>query len=268
LAVSKGRRHKRKQEVKAAQKARTAEKAKGLQKMYERACELVEQGQPEQARRLYETLETAAQDPRLCALVANDLGALAALGGDLASARAGFQKALIINEGCGPARDNLALLDEEEVEKTTEPETLRIPLAPVRGPPSGPALEDVRAEDSVAHSLRECPSTRGASGLHSTLPAGEPDAPVKVAIVSFLFNWPSTGGGIVHTVELGKFLAKAGYTVRHFYARYRDLIWDIGAVSRPCPSTANPWTSCPRIGSCAPSRPAFARRWTASTPIT
>ena len=41
---------------------------------------------------------------------------------------------------------------------------------------------------------------------------------VKVAILSFLFNWPSTGGGIVHTVELAHFLARAGYDVRHFHA--------------------------------------------------
>jgi glycosyltransferase involved in cell wall biosynthesis len=41
----------------------------------------------------------------------------------------------------------------------------------------------------------------------------------KVALASFLFNWPSTGGGIVHTVELGKFLQAAGFEVHHFYAR-------------------------------------------------
>jgi glycosyltransferase involved in cell wall biosynthesis len=47
-------------------------------------------------------------------------------------------------------------------------------------------------------------------------------------VLSFLFNWPSTGGGIVHTVELAQFLAKAGYEVRHFYARYDP--WEIGRV--------------------------------------
>ena len=37
----------------------------------------------------------------------------------------------------------------------------------------------------------------------------------RVAILSFLFNWPSIGGGNIHTVELATFLARAGYDVRH-----------------------------------------------------
>ncbi len=57
------------------------------------------------------------------------------------------------------------------------------------------------------------------------------EAPIKVALLSFLFNWPSTGGGIVHTVELARFLAAAGYDVRHFYARYDP--WEIGRVGTP-----------------------------------
>ncbi len=40
----------------------------------------------------------------------------------------------------------------------------------------------------------------------------------KVAICSFLFNWPSSGGGITHTYELIKFLGLAGYDVVHLYA--------------------------------------------------
>jgi glycosyltransferase involved in cell wall biosynthesis len=56
---------------------------------------------------------------------------------------------------------------------------------------------------------------------------------VRVAILSFLFNWPSTGGGIVHTVELAQFLARAGYEVRHVHARLPD--WGIGRVDAPLP---------------------------------
>jgi glycosyltransferase involved in cell wall biosynthesis len=56
---------------------------------------------------------------------------------------------------------------------------------------------------------------------------------VRVAIVSFLFNWPSAGGGIVHTVELAQFLGRAGYTVRHFYAQY--AAWEIGRVEGELP---------------------------------
>lgn len=60
----------------------------------------------------------------------------------------------------------------------------------------------------------------------------------RIAIVSFLFNWPSTGGGTVHTMELAKFLAKAGYEVLHIYARFPP--WRIGGVegSLPYPSQA------------------------------
>ena len=56
---------------------------------------------------------------------------------------------------------------------------------------------------------------------------------VRVAILSFLFNWPSTGRGIVHTVELARFLAKAGFDVRHFYAR--NLPWGVGKVEQSLP---------------------------------
>jgi hypothetical protein len=55
---------------------------------------------------------------------------------------------------------------------------------------------------------------------------------VRVAILSFLFNWPSTGGGIIHTVELATFLRQAGFEVALFYARYAP--WGIGQVEE-CP---------------------------------
>jgi len=58
---------------------------------------------------------------------------------------------------------------------------------------------------------------------------GPEAAPVRVAIVSLLFNWPSTGGGTVHTAEAGEFLARAGYEVRHFYAKYPG--WEVGVVT-------------------------------------
>ncbi|WP_339910226.1 glycosyltransferase family 4 protein [Symmachiella dynata] len=65
-------------------------------------------------------------------------------------------------------------------------------------------------------SVVESPTTCGA------------EQPVKVAIVSLLFNWPSTGGGNVHTQELVKFLARAGYEVRHYFARF--AAWGIGQI--------------------------------------
>ena len=62
--------------------------------------------------------------------------------------------------------------------------------------------------------------------------------PTRIAIVSLLFNWPSTGGGIVHTAELAQFLSAAGYDVCHFYAVYTP--WEMGKVtsSLPYPSVA------------------------------
>ncbi|MFO0824981.1 MAG: glycosyltransferase [Gemmataceae bacterium] len=56
---------------------------------------------------------------------------------------------------------------------------------------------------------------------------------VRVAVVSLLFNWPSTGGGNVHSAELTLFLSQAGYEVRHFYAKYEP--WGIGNVTEPTP---------------------------------
>ena len=44
--------------------------------------------------------------------------------------------------------------------------------------------------------------------------------PTRVAILSLLFNWPSTGGGNHHTAEMARFLALAGYEVKHFFAEY------------------------------------------------
>jgi len=47
----------------------------------------------------------------------------------------------------------------------------------------------------------------------------ESQAHQKIAIVSFLYNWPSTGGGNIHTMELVQFLGRAGYEVQHFCVR-------------------------------------------------
>lgn len=58
----------------------------------------------------------------------------------------------------------------------------------------------------------------------------------RIAIVSLLFNWPSTGGGIVHTAELAHFLSAAGYEVCHFFAVYEP--WSIGSIREPLPYNA------------------------------
>ena len=59
---------------------------------------------------------------------------------------------------------------------------------------------------------------------------------IRIAVVSFLFNWPSTGGGIIHTVELVQFLKKAGFHVELFHPRFEP--WGIGRRDATCPVPA------------------------------
>lgn len=58
-------------------------------------------------------------------------------------------------------------------------------------------------------------------------PERSKDAPaIRVAILSLLFNWPSTGGGTIHTKELAEQLSLAGFEVLHIFARFEG--WGIG----------------------------------------
>jgi glycosyltransferase involved in cell wall biosynthesis len=113
-------------------------------------------------------------------------------------------------------------------------------------------------QDAALHSFREaltldpeCAPARANLALldeapHSppslAAPLAQPPAPprVKLAILSFLFNWPSTGGGIVHTVELALFLGRAGYDVRHFHVRFPP--WKIGDVTAALPFSSEALT--------------------------
>ena len=61
-------------------------------------------------------------------------------------------------------------------------------------------------------------------------PGTREPGPVRVAVLSLLFNWPSTGGGNMHTAGLVDFLGRDGFDVRHFYAQYEP--WGIGRVTR------------------------------------
>jgi glycosyltransferase involved in cell wall biosynthesis len=65
------------------------------------------------------------------------------------------------------------------------------------------------------------------------VPSTSHESPIRVAILSFLFNWPSTGGGNVHTFELAIFLKRAGFEVQHWYVRHPP--WGIGNVPDPLP---------------------------------
>lgn len=163
---------------------------------YERVCALARGGNHVLARQGYELLERIVTESPLKALIRNDLATLAALNGDVAAARQGFRDALALDAKCQPARDNLALLNEDF------------------------------SEDGVS-------TTAGADESAPAQARAEPDGAIRVALVSFLFNWPTRGGGNVHTFELAKFLARAGYAVRHFFPRFPS--WGIGTVQGPLP---------------------------------
>jgi glycosyltransferase involved in cell wall biosynthesis len=161
--------------------------------LYERACGCAVQGQVDEARRIYRTLLLDAPDQATVALTHNDEAALVAKDGDLAGALAGFRQALAFDPQCLPTRFNLTFLEDllAEAAATNEP----VPATP------------------------------------TPTPAAEQPSAGRIALISFFFNWPSTGGGNIHTAELAAFLARAGYTVRHFYPRYAP--WGIGNVTAP-----------------------------------
>ena len=80
-------------------------------------------------------------------------------------------------------------------------------------------------------------SVAGPGGHENAI--GQPH-PHRIAIVSFLFNWPTTGGGNIHSVELARFLSEAGYEVTLICPRYSN--WQIGYVNA---ATPHPVTSVP-----------------------
>jgi glycosyltransferase involved in cell wall biosynthesis len=159
------------------------------------ANRLVEQGRFEESRTLYEKLQATAADVRVQALIGNDLAVLSTLEGDFEAASSGFQAAMALDPSCKAARTNLALL-------------------------LGESTPDSEGATQAGHA-------------HNSSKRPPQSTPVRVAILSLLFNWPSTGGGIVHTVELARFLAKSGFCVQHFFARHDP--WGIGRVENPMP---------------------------------
>src|SRR5262245_29365293 len=94
----------RKQAKPSARKQAAATGRAGLPALYWDACELAQQGKYEEARRLYAKLKQGRREPRLRALVANDLAALAALEGKNDDAMAGWRAALEAEPACLPAR--------------------------------------------------------------------------------------------------------------------------------------------------------------------
>ena len=108
-------------------------------------------------------------------------------------------------------------------------------------------LDDVLSEKRRLHSRQDVSTVSGPPAA-PTIPNRLPRK-TRVALVSMLFNWPSTGGGTIHTYETAKFLERAGYAVRHFYVQ--SEAWDVGNVEEPLGYPAEPVTWEPTTGGLA-----------------
>ena len=186
--------------------ARTCKTQPDLPPRYLAACRLAQEGKYDDARRIYAKLKRSAtsSNTRLRALIRNDLAVLAAIEGKVDEAREQWREAIEADPECLLARLNRDLVEAEIRLATVQDDFGELKLAPAPGQAVMPARTEPR-------------------------PPRTPDSPVRVAILSFLFNWPSTGGGNHHTAELAAFLARAGYEVKHYFARYPG--WGIGRVT-------------------------------------
>ena len=179
----------------------TARMRRTLPLPYRRACRLAGTGRLDEARRLYATREVAVRRPPA--------------------------------QGPGRQRPGGA----RGPRRRHRGRVRRPPGRPGRSTPVRARPAQRRPPGSRARSRPPAAGPR--PPWSARVPCSRPTGPVRVAILSFLFNWPSTGGGIVHTVELARFLARAGYDVRHFYARYPG--WGVGrgrGAAAPYPSEA------------------------------
>jgi glycosyltransferase involved in cell wall biosynthesis len=216
---------------------------------YANACRLAEQGRYEEARRAYAYLDrrVSKKNIRLRALIQNDIAVLAALEGNIEEARDGWRRSLEadgelllarLNRDRMEAEISLAAVHEELGElklvpaprngAVGVPQALR-PPSPLPSPIEGEGDLNCRRSDDVTCSVRVSdPGVGPTGGLHD-LHARNADSPIRIAILSFLFNWPSTGGGNMHTAGLVEFLTRAGYQVRHYFARFPP--WGIGRAA-------------------------------------
>jgi glycosyltransferase involved in cell wall biosynthesis len=193
----------------------TSATANGLPATYWKACELVRNGEYQKARGVYTRLQrpAAKKNTRLSALIQNDLAVIAAMEGQFAEARDAWTAVLDREPTCEPARLNLALVEAD------------IPTAKVSSSPS----ETQALISNSSPTGHPEPDSNTQSG--PPLAVLRPPSSTRVAVLSLLFNWPSTGGGNMHTAGLVDFLGRAGYDVRHFYASYPA--WGIGRVTSP-----------------------------------
>ena len=181
---------------------------------YWKACELARDGRYEEASGLYVRLLHTYRSPgsRLRTLIQNDLAVIDAMEGKLEEASKVWQAILTGDRSCLPARLNFRLVEAELAwtRAAMTPVTTEGGFVPaeseVTGLPIVQGTPDARAEDPA---LNNGESLRVFSGAR------------RVAVISLLFNWPSTGGGNMHTAGLVEFLGRDGYDVRHFYGGIR-----------------------------------------------
>ena len=230
-----------------------------LPQRYKSACQLAIAGQRKDARRLYVELEAMIPEPKLRAVVRNDLAVLDAMANDFEAARQGLDAALVLDAACDPARLNLALLLTSPYRVLLGASTGAQKREPLKGADGGTCgnandelsvivpgetvLGDSNALRRAPHpgplpviGAREQDSLGSEARTRAETPGACPPGPataIRVAVLSFLFNWPSTGGGNIHTLELVQFLGRAGYEVRHFYACFSG--WGIGNVQSNVP---------------------------------
>ena len=184
----------------------------GLPEAYWKACRLAQGGSYKEARTAYLRLERGSArkpNPRLRALIQNDLAVLAAMEGQLDEACATWRAVLDGGNDCLTARLNLGLVEAELGRSAASNLD-----AGANG--AGPVVPGLEARPTGVSAPPEL--------IDSKLPGR-----VRVAVVSLLFNWPSTGGGNMHTAGLVDFLGRDGYEVRHFFASYPA--WAIGRVA-------------------------------------
>ena len=170
----------------------------GLPAGYWKACEFARDGHYKEARREYARLERSAAkgNARLRVLIRNDLAVLPAMEGKLDEASDGWREALGVDGGCQPARLNLGLVEAEigwaAAETKPTPEWQR----------AGGEIEvnpkpEVRDSDGAASGTEGSNVDFAASVGPPTSDLRHPPA-TRVAVLSFLFNWPSTAGGNMH----------------------------------------------------------------------
>ena len=182
----------------------------GLPAEYLNALKLGSDGQYEQALALYAQLEQSAaySNLQLRPLIQNDLAVFAAMEEKFDEACEGWRASLISDPECMSARLNLDMVEADL--SVLAPTTAEPPLKVLPAPETHQPVATENPDSGVRNPI---PNLRG---------------PTRIAVLSFLFNWPSTGGGNMHTAGLVEFLGRAGYDVRHFYARYPA--WAIGRV--------------------------------------